>query len=321
MEKEKKYNYKYVIGLFIGLIVSVTGVYAATTYNANIVYYSNTNSSLVSDDVQGAIDELANKFTPLSSCPGNYLCIITVLTAGDYVSYTPSSTSFTTDGNMTGWSAETINPSELNLWRVLSINGDGTVDIISEYVSSVEVYFDEEIGYQNLVGYLNVLAAQYENSTYTCGSRHFGYNGQTEFITDTSKFRNPAPWTCSTGGSCSSAPVESQGGGDTLYTTDYNLVNTVLGTRVAKKVGTTTATDYWMASRYYYYASATYYSWNNRYVNWSGAAKDSYLYNYSSSGFDSYGRSFALRPIVTLKAGVIYSGSGTSSDPWVVGTS
>ena len=75
MEKEKKYNYKYVIGLFIGLIVSATVVYAATTYNANVVYYSNTNSSLVSDDVQGAIDELADKYTPLSTCPSNYICI------------------------------------------------------------------------------------------------------------------------------------------------------------------------------------------------------------------------------------------------------
>ena len=240
---------------------------------------------------------------------------VSQLSLGTYVKYTPSSTSYTTDNSKTGYSyRQTINPSELNVWRVLSINGNGTVDIISEYVSSNDVIFSGQTGYQNLVGYLNVLASQYKNSTYTVGSRYFGFNGQTEYITDTSKFVNPAPWTCSTGGSCH--PVESQGGGDNLYTADYNLVNTVLGTRVAYSVGTSTAREYWMASRRYYYKSATSYSWNNRYVSAMGISDDYMMYNYFNAKFNKIQASYALRPIVTLKANLsCSSGNGSSSNP------
>ena len=244
------------------------------------------------------------------------ICNTTGINPGDYISYTPSSTSFTTDKAMTGYTSnQTFNPSELNLWRVLSINDDGSVDIISEYVSSANIYFKGQVGYQNIVGYLNYIASQYENPRYTIGSRYFGYNGQTRYITDTSKFVNPAPWTCSTGANgCST--VESQGGGDTLYTTDFNLVNTVLGTRVAYKVGTTTVTYYWMASRYYDYISAAYYYWYGRHVSTTGSLSGSSLYYYNSGSFYLNIDSNALRPIVILKPGLNYTGSGTSSDPW-----
>lgn len=40
-------------------------------------------------------------------------------------------------------------------------------------------------GYKNYVGYLNVLANQYQNSKYTIKARHMEYNGQTEYLTDT----------------------------------------------------------------------------------------------------------------------------------------
>ena len=72
----------------------------------------------------------------------NYLEQMNVMTKGlssrvkpgDYVSYTPSSTSYTTDKSKTGYSSsQTINPSELNLWRVLNINDDNK-DLVKEYV-------------------------------------------------------------------------------------------------------------------------------------------------------------------------------------------
>ena len=233
---------------------------------------------------------------------------------------TPTKSSYTTDTSKTGYdSTQTINPQELNLWRVISINNDGTVDVVSEHVSSTSIYFEGQTGYLNLVGYLNVLASQYENSTYTKGSRHFGYNGQTEYITDTSKFTNPAPWTCSTGGSCN--PVESQGGGDELYTKDYNLVKSVLGTAVASKPDGTEY-NYWMATRYYDYYSATIYGWSGRGVRAAGDVGDAGLYYYSSSSFSSSPPiNASLRPILTLKSGLKYTGSGTEADPYVLSES
>ena len=313
---KKSYNYKIILGLMIGIILSASGVYAATTYIGNGVdlTYDNSKSGLSSTNVQDALNELYGK-----SCPEGYVCLKkkNTLALGDYVKMTPTKSSYTTDTSKTGYtSTQTINPQELNLWRVIKLNDDGTAEMISEHVSSVAVYFRGQTGYQNFVGYLNVLASQYENSTYTKGSRYFGYNGQTEYIIDTSKFTNPAPWTSSTG----SSTVESQGGGDTLYTTDYNLINTVLGTRVAVKPGGSSA-SYWIASRYYSYSSSTSYSWNGRIVYTSGSWYNNILYGYSSSSFLTYSNCFSLRPIVVLKSGLKYNGIGTKDYPMEISTS
>ena len=315
-----KNTIRFLIGITLGIIVSAIGVYAATKYDASDVYYDNSNSSLMNIDVQGAVDELADKYKSISksstgTCPDGYLCLDkkTSLALGDYVKMTPTKSAYTTDKSKTGYSStQTIDPQELNLWRVISINSDRTVDIVSEHVSSTRIYFKGQTGYQNLVGYLNVLASQYENSTYTKGSRAFGYNGQTKYITNTSKFTNPAPWTCSTGGSCN--PVESQGGGDKLYTKDYNLVNNVLGTALASKPDGTNY-YYWMASRYYRYNSATKYVWYGRNVNSLGRVNSGDMYGFSSSSFSSSSISHSLRPVLTLKSGLKYSGMGTEDYP------
>ncbi|MDD5827025.1 MAG: hypothetical protein PUD25_04580 [Bacilli bacterium] len=318
----KRKNYKFIIGIFLGIFFSIVGVYAASKYTSKSVYYNNENSSLSSDDVQGAIDELSEKAKNLSSsgCPSGYACLEkkTTLALGDYVKMTPTKSSYTTDKSKTGYtSTQTIKPQELNLWRVIKINSDGTVEMISEHVSSTAIYFGGKTGYLNLVGYLNVLASQYENSTYTKGSRHFGYNGQTEYITDTTKFVNPAPWTSSTG----SSTVERQGGGDTLYTTDYNLVYTVLGTRVATKPGSAAGSYYWMASRYYGYSSSTSYYWRGRSVSTSGSNSNYSLYRYYSSSFNADYNSNSFRPIVVLKSGLKYYGVGTEDYPMEISVS
>ena len=316
----------------LSLITNISLTAKVKRLTAEEFSYDNTNTGDDCTDVQCMIDKLdinlANQFTYSNAKTGinctNIQCTIDNLARGDvadmalgsYVSMTPTTSSYTTDTSKTGYdSTQTINPQELNLWRVISINNDGTVDVVSEHASSTAIYFKGQTGYLNFVGYLNVLAKQYENSTYTKGSRAFGYNGQTEYITDYSKFTNPAPWTCSTGGSCN--PVESQGGGDELYTKDYNLVKSVLGTAVASKPDGT-AYYYWMASRYYRYSSATNYRWGGRYVITSGGVSDSNLYRYYSSSFNSYSDNCSLRPVLTLKSGIKYTGSGTEADPYVL---
>ena len=271
----KKDNYIFIIGLIIGVLLSATGVYAVTQYTSNNIYYVNKNSTLSSNNVQGAIDELATiyKNKKITVCPDGYICQQN-LALGDYVLMKPTLSSYTTDTSKTGYTeTQTINPQELDLWRVISINDDVTVDIVSEHVSS------------------------------------------TEYITDTSKFTNPPPWTCSTGESCN--PVESQGGGDELYTKDYNLVNNVLGTTVASKPDGTIY-YYWMASRYYDYSSTTFYLWSGQIVFPSGAYASRDLYSYSSSSFFSGRRSNSLRPVLTLKANIGYTGSGTKEDPYLL---
>lgn len=324
MRKSKGYNYKLLMGMILGILLSVVGVKAASYLGSGSeLVYDNSSSGLSSVNVQNALDEVYSKI-----CPDNYVCLKkkSTLALGDYVKMTPTKSSYTTDTSKTGYtSTQTINPQELNLWRVIKINSDGTVEMISEHVSSTAVYFQGQTGYQNLVGYLNVLASQYENSTYTKGSRHFGYNGQTEYITDTSKFDSSTAFRCSTGEDCN--PVESQGGGDGLYIKDYNLVNTVIGTRAATEVGSARTSYYWMASRYYegYYdendPSSTYYSWSGRSVYASGTDSFNYLYYYDGSSFYTDSDSNSLRPIVVLKSGLKYYGVGTEDYPMEISVS
>ena len=308
---------KVILAIAIGFLLSGVVVGAAETLYSKNFTYSTSNSTLTSTNVQGAIDELATKSK--SYCPSKYKCykLKTSPEVGDYVKMTPTITSYTTDTSKTGYtSTQTIKPSELNLWRVLKVNGDGTIEMISEYTSSTLVYFRGQTGYLNFVGYLNELASKYENSKYTIGSRYVGYNEQTEYLTDTSKITSTtAPWTSSTG----SSTVESQGGGDTLYQNDYDLIENVLGTLVATKVGTGNASSYWLASRYYRYSSSTTWAYNARYINTNGDLNYYYLYAYYSGGFDANYYSSALRPIVILKSGISYAPAlGTSEDPFIL---
>ena len=231
---------------------------------------------------------------------------------------TPTSTSFTTDTAKTGYtSTQTINPSELNIWRVIKVNSDGTMEVVSENVSSIAVYFKGQTGYKNLVGYLNELASKYTNPKYVQSTRHMGYNGQTQYLTDTASTvdstATTAPWTSSTG----SSTVESKGGGDKLYTTDTNLVKNALGTIVAKNPSGK-ASAYWLASRYYYYNRSTNWYYYGRSMDAGGSVNNLDLYSYYS-GFYANSYSYRLRPILTLKSGISYTpATGRSDDPFVL---
>ena len=172
------------------------------------------------------------------------------------------------------------------------------------------------------MGALNTIAAQYQKSGYTIGSRHMGYGGQTSIIGDTSAFdgtTNTAPSTTSTSSPTSGTGQEYSGGvlGDTLYLKDYLLVKNVYGDVKANKVGTTTATSYWLASRRFGYSSSVFY-FRGRYVNASGGLSGSYLRAFNSGWVDnSY--SYAVRPILTLKSGITTSGgSGTKDSPYTL---
>ena len=317
--KNKSYNYKYIIGLIMGLLI-VISVSANNNIFSRDVYYDSNNSSITSGDVQRAIDDIRGKVEEIRPgyCKDGYECfnIKTTLSIGDYVYYEPVIEFYNTDIEKTNYEiVQTIYPKELKLWRVLFINADGTVDIISEDVSSTDVYFSGKLGYQNLVGYLNLLAKQYETEGITVDSRHFGYNLQTEYIEDDSMFKNAAPWDCSTGADCSPEPVESQGGGDILYENDYNKVQSVLKTAAAYKVGTTSLKAYWMASRNYNYSSSDSYNWYGRGVNVTGVRSNVSLYRYNISQFTESSTNLSIRPIVTLSADLSYEGVGIKDKP------
>ena len=237
---------------------------------------------------------------------------------GDYVKMTPTSTNYSVTTAMTGYdSDQTINPSELNLWRIVNINVDGTIDLVSNEVSSVDVYFKGKIGYQNLVSSLNQIASQYTNSKYTVASRHMGYSNQTGTITDTSVLDSTTEiWKSSTS---TNSNEEVRGAGDVGYENDYNLVDNALGTLQASKAGTNEASYYWLSSRKYLYISSSCWYFNARRIDTKGNLdSDVSLDNFNGGSFYQESFNASIRPIVTLKKDVTPTGLGTVDDPYVL---
>ncbi len=237
---------------------------------------------------------------------------------GDYVSYVPSKKNYKIAKDLTGHSSEqAINPSELNLWRVIRKNENGTVDIVSEYVSSVEVYFNGKIGYEKSIGVLNTIAEQYETNGITTASRHMGYNSQTETITVSDA--TTAPWNTSTDSTNSpnGRSREKAGGGDTGYLIDYDLVNAAIGTVSANRVGTTTSTTYWLASRRYGFDSSEW-RYDIRTIS-NDLIGSRYIYYHNSSGWHVGLFGHSIRPIVTLSNGVTANeGTLDTKKMWII---
>lgn len=296
--KKKVFFFIVVITLFL---ISLTSIYAASTLASSSVYYDKSTSGSTKTNVQDAIDDLYTKTKYIS------------FKVGDYVKMTPAKTSFKIPKTLTGYTSDqTINPSELTLWRVIRINSDSTVDMVAVNISSSKVYFTGLNGYLNLIGTLNYIAQQYENPKYTIGSRHTGYINQTEYITNTSKFTYPPSLTATT----SNTNNESVGGGDWLYTTDVDLIRSTFG-YVQAAIVNGSASNYWLASRVYVYHSTTSYAWNSFDIASTGSIENSCIYKYLN-GFVSCDYGNHIRPIVTLGTNIRGTGSGTSASPYVL---
>ena len=93
------------------------------------------------------------------------------LQVGDYVAYKPDTAEdYTLYDAYSGYTdddsdTQTIKQEDLK-WRVLSINDDGTVDLISANPTSKKIYFQGALGYNNGVYLLNDISAKlYSNSS------------------------------------------------------------------------------------------------------------------------------------------------------------
>lgn len=91
------------------------------------------------------------------------------LQVGDYVAYKPDSASnYSLSTAYSGYQKNQIIPQDTTLsWRVLSINSDGTVNLISSKPTSTRIYFSNATAYNNGVFILNdITAKQYSTSKY-----------------------------------------------------------------------------------------------------------------------------------------------------------
>ncbi len=215
------------------------------------------------------------------------------LRLGDYISYTPSTTSYAIFSSDTGVGKDQkIYPSELNVWRVIRKNEDGTIELVSENTSSTIVNIsgvDDKIGYKNYIGILNKIAHAYETEGLTVGSRHMGYDGTApEYLTEIGNNK------------------------DEGYKVDVALVKTAIGKLDAMGVSSDSydVQSYWLASRDYNFSNSI--SKGNC-VNKYGNPVSVDMY--TSSGYGS-----RIRPIVVLAANLkLVGGDGSVNTPFVLG--
>ena len=100
---------------------------------------------------------------------GTYLTL-GMLKVGDYVAYTPGSetaSSYSLSMSESGYTSDQTIPKDTSLkWRVLSINNDGTVDLVSDTATDTQVYYRGATGYYNGVYSLNNMCSRlYSNSS------------------------------------------------------------------------------------------------------------------------------------------------------------
>jgi hypothetical protein len=258
-----------------------------------------------------------------------YLTYKTNIRIGDYFSMTPDSNTYTISISETGHSTnQTIQPSELTLWRVINIQNDGKIEAVSEYTSTTIVTFASTTGYTNIIGGLQTIATQYSKSGYTYSTRNFGYDGQTLVILNTSSYDGTA--TKPTAPSTTTTPTPTTGTGteygdgllgDTLYLRDYLLVKNVYGNLIAYKKGTNTEAEYWLSSRQYIYDELSLtFSFNGRRIDTNGDIVFNGFRQYlgGTSFMDGSGN-FYIRPIITLNSNIrTNGGNGKKSNPYTL---
>lgn len=300
----KRFIKKHINLLFVfivsGIFFTSIGVTATTIIDAINVSYSNTTTTKT--NVQDAIDELYSKITWNDQ-----------VQLGDYIQLTPDLTSYTISSHLDSGAgyegSQTINPRELNLWRVIRINADNTIDIVSEYTSSSAICFVSLHGYKNYIGILNELADAYKNSKYTIRARHMGYDNQTEYISSELNCSVSTNYTYD-----GEYFNESIGCGDYGFVTDVRLVENAIGTLCAYTPNSKYCSWYLIAGRMVdvYDDKQNYYpmQYFNRSIGFIDNLYDG-IYDSEVCG--------NIRPILTLKSQIRgIEGRGTSSNPYIL---
>ncbi len=331
---------KFIIGFIIGLVIPGLVFAATILYSGDEVSYDNTVTGLGNNDVQTALDELYSlcRGEPAGGRSAGTKTPIKKLKVGDYFTMKADKEKYKLEEKDTGYGEEQeIKPDELTLWRVIEINDDNTIDAVSEYVSSDKVSFRGIKGYANLIGGLQKIAEQYEKDEYTSKVRIMGYNDQTETIANESSFDGSSSadlFEASDLTTGNGVEVGSGEFGDTLYLEDYLLVSELYKNDdnedeycesglCAYEVDTKDKTQYWLSSRGRDISKDPKIAYfTGRTIDDEGKLKhNDFLrgYNLSNHDWSDYTSSNALRPIITLYAGIsAKDGKGSKEDPYTL---
>ena len=97
------------------------------------------------------------------------------LKVGDYVDYTPDAASdYTIASNVSGYTSnQTISQDTALKWRIMSVNTDGTLDLVSDKPTSEPIRLSGAVGYNNAVYLLDEASSKlYSNSELATEARN-----------------------------------------------------------------------------------------------------------------------------------------------------
>lgn len=214
---------------------------------------------------------------------------------GDYISYKATSENYEISHYETYYeSNQNINPSELDLWRVIKINNDNSIEIVSVNTSSNQVHIKGFYGYVDYVYILNDIAKQYIDTNYASDARILGYSNQAGRLYDVYNDQ-----------------------GDEGYKDDINAVNDVFGTLAATTKDGNEAI-YWLGSRQHvYYMAYPKDTWHGRIIWTDGTLNKAKLYEFGIYDNKNFDGSSSIRPVVILKSdSQIKNGDGTQNNPY-----
>jgi hypothetical protein len=232
-----------------------------------------------------------------------YDTVTTKLKVGDYVSYSPTSQSYTLASTDTGTSSDqTFKTGDYTgLWRVIYNDSTG-VELISAS-SVINLTMNGKVGYNKLVATLNTIASKYVNTTYASSGRSVGSNrtsptGASSYYTNSSY-------------SYIASSAKDMIVADSDYKTDFNAMTNAGMANIGA--------DYWMASRYIY-ADSNGAAFHGVVVDSTGSIINLGLrctHSYGESTDHEYTK--GVRVVVKLNNNdYITSGSGTTSSPYSI---
>ena len=240
--REKSKNKKLIIITAITIIIVIIGIIIGkNTLNINILSnkYNTANSSLNNANllpeyikagitivgITGTLEDLDTSDATATEMDISYGKTAYVdgkkitglfvsrdsLEIGDYVNYIPEeSEEYDLPSTVTGYTNNQSIAQEDLKWQILSINDDGTIDIISEKPTNESVYFMGSLGYNNGVYIINdICKKQYSNNALGITARSItmediehqlnenGINARSSFIYEGVQYGNKRTYTSS----------------------------------------------------------------------------------------------------------------------------
>jgi len=290
------------------ITLNVTTVKAGGSATATIVANSgyDIKSVIVNETNQGTITSYSfSNITSNQTITAEYIkqAIITNsnVAIGAYISYNPSSTSYTVSTGDSGYtSSQNFNPSSTTSWRVM-YNNEGQLDIVSaDSVGNVSL--KGVTGYAKAVDTLNNIGNAYVNSTYATKGRHIG-SASSSIGTITT----PITWEYTYNQGNTGSPYS-----ETLYITDLN--------QLKKNSLLHSSGNVWLASRGLG-ANSEYSHGIVRIMNKSGGIVNTNgpCLVYPDGSVEENVGTRGVRPVVSLRSEIrITGGSGTSTDPYQI---